>query len=55
MTETAAQLRELMMMVIGLQLSVVGVFFELLVLVLTGILLTAFASLYEVSRWMGFR
>ena len=52
---TAAQLRKLMVMVIGLQLSVVGVFFELLVLVLTGVLVTAFAFLYETSKWMGFR
>jgi hypothetical protein len=55
MTETAARLRELTVMVVGLQLSVVGVFFELLVLVLTGVLVTTFASVYEISRWMEFR
>ncbi|WP_436929058.1 hypothetical protein [Halosimplex halobium] len=55
MAATAAQIRELMVMVIGLQLSIVGAFFELLSLTLTGVLVTAVASLYEISRWMGFR
>ena len=55
MTVTAARLRELMVMVIGLQLSVVGAFFELLALVLIGVAVTAFASVYEISRLIGFR
>jgi len=55
MAATDVQIRELMAMVIGLQLSVVGAFFGLLALVLGGVLLTAFASLYETSRWLGFR
>jgi hypothetical protein len=55
MAETAARLHELMVMVVGLQFSVVGVFFEQVALLLSGVLVTALASVYELSRWMGFR
>lgn len=55
MAATDARTRELIVMIIGVQLSVVGVFFELLVLLLGGVLVTTLASLYEFSRWMGFR
>lgn len=55
MSPTAARLREVMVMIVGVQLSIVGVFFGQLLLVFSGAVLTLLTFLYELSRWLGFR